>query len=102
MSTRSDEELLPTNVRSHVIERDGHVCRLCGVYAEVVHVHHIVYRSQGGLDRPDNLVSLDWRCHERVHRNKPRWMPVLAQVALTDGVNGIALLRWYEERSSHG
>lgn len=96
MSSVEQEQLIPGNVRCHVVERDGHVCRLCGVYAEVVHVHHVVYRSQGGKDVPSNLVSLDFRCHERVHSNKPLWFPVLAQVAITRGVNGIQLLRWYE------
>jgi 5-methylcytosine-specific restriction endonuclease McrA len=98
MSSRDQELLIPTNVRTLVIERDGHCCRMCGTWTEIPHVHHIIYRSQGGKDLPTNLVSLDLYCHERVHRNKPVWMPVLQQVALTDGVNALALLRWYEAR----
>lgn len=101
MSSRNDEELIGAHLRTHVLERDGHVCRLCGVFAQVVHVHHIQYRSQGGADVPSNLVSLDWKCHDRVHRNKPLWMPLLVQVAVTNGVNGLQLLRWYEGRA-HG
>jgi 5-methylcytosine-specific restriction endonuclease McrA len=99
---------VPTAVRRQVIERDGHCCRLCGVYAEYPEIHHIIYRSQRGRGAPDglhgpgNLVSLDRRCHETVHRNKPLWMPVLQQVALTDGVNGLSLLRWYRAKERHG
>ena len=99
MSSQEDELVIPGDVRTFVIERDGHVCRCCGLFTEIPHVHHVIYRSQGGRDDPGNLVSLDWRCHERVHRNKPVWLPVLQQVAITDGVNAVQLLRWYRERA---
>ena len=94
MSSREDELLIPTATRVEIIERDGHCCRLCGQWAEV-HVHHVIYRSGGGGMTSPNLVSLDWLCHARVHGNKTLWLPVLQQVALTPGVNGIQLLRWY-------
>ncbi len=29
--------------------------------------HHIVYRSLGGGDDPDNLVPLCWECHREQH-----------------------------------
>jgi hypothetical protein len=29
--------------------------------------HHIVYRSQGGTDDLDNLVTLCMKCHDDVH-----------------------------------
>lgn len=99
MSSLEEEEQLRADLRTHVIARDGSCCRLCGVYVEVPHVHHVIYRSQGGLDVGYNLVSLDLWCHERVHRNKGLWTPILTQVALTDGVNGLALLRWYRART---
>ena len=95
MSSVNDELLIPLVTRAEIIARDGHCCRLCGQWAEV-HVHHITYRSQGGKNVAENLVSLDWKCHMIVHGNKTLWLPILQQVAITPGVNGIALLRWYE------
>jgi hypothetical protein len=65
---------------------------------EVPHVHHIIYRSQGGKDLPENLISLDWKCHAMVHSNKPLWLPVLQQLTVTPGVNGLQLLRWYRAK----
>jgi hypothetical protein len=93
-----DETGIPFATREEIIERDGHVCRLCGVYVEIPHVHHVTYRSAGGDWRADNLVSLDWRCHAKVHSSKPLWTPILQAVIKTPGVNGIALLRWYEAK----
>lgn len=98
MSGADEERAIPLVKRSEIIERDGHVCRLCGLFSEVVHVHHIIYRSGGGQNTGPNLVSLDWRCHDRVHANKTIWLPILQQVAITKGVNGVQLLRWYQAR----
>lgn len=101
MSSLADELLLKTHVRAYVIERDGHVCRGCGQYQEHPHVHHIVYRSQGGKDVPSNLISLCFRCHEMVHRSKPLWMPILQTLIDTPGVNGLQLLRWHKAREAN-
>jgi 5-methylcytosine-specific restriction endonuclease McrA len=40
-------------------------CELCGVFAEVraLQVDHIVPRSRGGTDDPDNLQALCYRCN---------------------------------------
>jgi hypothetical protein len=91
---------IPHATRAEIIERDNSCCRMCGVHAEIPHVHHVIYRSQGGKNTSPNLVSLDWKCHERVHQNKPLWLPILQQVALTPGVNGIQLLRWYNAKEA--
>lgn len=98
MSGQEDELLLKSHVRGFVLNRDGGVCRGCGQYVEAPHVHHIIYRSQGGKDLPENLISLDWQCHARVHSNKPLWLPVLQQLTVTPGVNGLQLLRWYRAK----
>lgn len=96
MSSAEEEALIPFATREEVIARDEHVCRVCGTWAEVPHVHHIKLRSQGGKDYLDNLISLDWKCHLYVvHRNTRLWSPLLAQAAITPGVNARQLLRWY-------
>jgi 5-methylcytosine-specific restriction endonuclease McrA len=41
-------------------------CQLCGKWG-VTQVHHIVYRSQGGGDVDDNLISLCVDCHNKSH-----------------------------------
>jgi len=58
--------------------RDGRVCRCCdkrsdpdsGGLLTRGHRHHIRYRSAGGKDTTDNLVTLCAECHEDEHRNR--------------------------------
>lgn len=52
-------------LRRAVYERDGGACVLCGAHG--AHIHHVVFRSQGGKDAADNLVTLCGGCHERAH-----------------------------------
>ena len=50
-------------LRWHVFERDSYTCILCSAWAS--DLHHVIPRSQGGSNYPDNLVSL-CRCHHMV------------------------------------
>ena len=45
-------------------ERDG-ACRVCAS-TEKLEVHHRTY-VRLGRERPDDLVTLCWRCHRRFH-----------------------------------
>jgi hypothetical protein len=55
--------------------RDRRTCRCCeregNPYATTaigrIHRHHIVYRSAGGEDIPENVISLCWLCHAAEH-----------------------------------
>lgn len=54
--------------KSDVLDRDGHLCLLCG-YCEAIDVHHRMPRGSGGSSRPEiafgmaNLMSLCRSCH---------------------------------------
>lgn len=60
--------------------RDGKQCRCCDKRSDPEatgllkrgHRHHIVYRSAGGTDTTDNLVTLCAQCHSDEHKNKLR------------------------------
>ena len=54
-----------------VRRRDGH-CRCCGGRSGL-HVHHIVFRSQGGSDEPDNLILLCSECHANKAHGAESW-----------------------------
>lgn len=47
-------------------ERDGWKCVHCNNRAGL-HPHHIMFRSAGGEDTLDNLVTLCWKCHSAIH-----------------------------------
>lgn len=54
-------------LRQLVLEQDRYRCRICNAYPKEKHVHHIVPISKFGSNHPNNLVTLCYRCHDRVH-----------------------------------
>jgi hypothetical protein len=57
------------NVKAFVRFRDmKEKCPICGKDKKEMHVHHIIYRSNGGSDRPDNLICLCKSCHKKLHK----------------------------------
>lgn len=75
---KAAEEKVWRDVCAAVDKRDGKQCRCCDRRSdpertgllERGHRHHIVYRSAGGTDTTDNLVTLCSGCHDDEHRNK--------------------------------
>jgi 5-methylcytosine-specific restriction endonuclease McrA len=47
-------------------ERDNWHCRSCN-RTQSLQPHHIKFRSHGGTDTLDNLLTLCWQCHRAVH-----------------------------------
>lgn len=45
---------------------DSNRCRSCGSYWNL-NVHHVVYRSLGGNDRIENLMTVCVKCHRLIH-----------------------------------
>jgi hypothetical protein len=57
------------NIRSYVLYRDNHTCQCCKKTNLILQVHHIETRKTGG-DRPDNLITLCIKCHDKYHKGK--------------------------------
>lgn len=55
------------NTKAYVLHRDGYQCQKCKTKKGKLHVHHIVFRSNGGTDSPENLIVLCPACHNKVH-----------------------------------
>lgn len=51
------------DVRYYVFARDEYTCQVCKKKGKILHTHHIVYRSKGGTDRADNLITVCSDCH---------------------------------------
>ena len=67
------------NVREYVLHRDGYKCQnpncKCKDKKEqILKVHHIVYRSKGGTDRPENLITLCSKCHTPANHKKGKFL----------------------------
>ena len=53
-----------------VLNRDSYTCQICGAKNTRLEVHHIVYRSKGGTDNEDNLITLCESCHKKIHKGE--------------------------------
>ncbi len=89
---------IAASLRAEVNDRDNGVCRFCGAVPESPALHHIRYRSQGGLNQLDNLITVHWmyapRCHERIHSQKHRWSEIGLYVAKNPGLTMLQVARW--------
>lgn len=86
---RKNTSRLDPDLRQIVRRRDGGSCRWCGKTGE--QLHHIVYRSQQGLDEASNLILLCQEHHMMAHSNKRRWQPVLLGLIWRGYVEGVWL-----------
>ena len=93
--------LVPSSVREFVLDRDGELCRVCGQHAgETPALHHVLYRSQGGLDVPSNLITIGWTyghdCHLGIAhgRNAMMWREIFLAIADRPGVTAFQARRW--------
>lgn len=64
-------------VRDAVKSRDGDWCWLCGKPGPGLHLHRVVYGSQGGRYEEKNCVQLCGEHHAVVHSDKRKWLPLL-------------------------
>ena len=78
--------------------RDGYTCQCCGKSIKdgaILHVHHIRYRSRGGTDRMDNLITVCHKCHTpRNHKPGGKlygWKP---KVKGFKGATFMTAVRW--------
>jgi len=53
-------------LRQQILRRDGWRCQLCGAMSNL-EVHHKEFRSQGGPDSEENLITLCNGCHADLH-----------------------------------
>ena len=59
------DNALYARTRKWAYERDEGLCVLCGAMA--TEVHHIEFRSHGGLSNLSNLACLCRDCHTKAH-----------------------------------
>lgn len=58
------------NIRAYILQRDSYKCKQCNTKKGVMEVHHIIFRSEGGSDDPENLITLCHNCHSALHDGK--------------------------------
>lgn len=67
-----------SDFHDRIVAKDGYRCRFCNTNQDL-HVHHVAYRSEGGKDTDDNLLTLCGEHHNLgtvcVHADKDKWKP---------------------------
>ena len=58
------------NKRYYVFNRDGFICQCCQKRSDRLTLHHIVYRSKGGTDSVNNLITVCETCHSSENHQK--------------------------------
>ena len=59
------------NERYFVFARDNYTCQCCGKSKDkILQTHHIIYRSNGGTNRVDNLITVCTECHTPENHKK--------------------------------
>ena len=51
------------DVRYFVFARDNYTCQVCKKQNKILNTHHLLYKSRGGSDRADNLITVCTDCH---------------------------------------
>lgn len=58
------------NIKAYVLSRDGYQCQKCKTKEGKLHVHHIMFKSNGGTNAPTNLITLCDDCHNKLHKGE--------------------------------
>lgn len=56
-------------LKPKIIKRDGYRCVKCKSQINL-HVHHVVYRSNGGTNDFENLITVCAECHAEIHKGE--------------------------------
>lgn len=70
-------------------EMDHNMCRHCGRNT-FLHIHHLKFRSRGGKDTPENMITLCGYCHDAIHRYR------LSAVEVLNRLKDREDFRWHE------
>ncbi len=69
LAVECEQKETPDWLRRSVLARDGFRCVACEE-SDRLHVHHIVFRRNGGLTREENLTTVCNRCHALIHEGR--------------------------------
>ena len=60
------------STKAKVLYRDGYQCQYCKTKKQGIQydVHHIVFRTNGGSDEEENLITLCHDCHVSLHKGE--------------------------------
>ena len=91
------------NLREYILYRDGHKCQNPNCKnkdkKQILEVHHIKYKSLGGTNNPNNLITLCSKCHTSPNHKKGKflydWCTEGKKVRGFKDATFMSMIRWY-------
>lgn len=102
------ERGISKEVRAFVLDRNGNTCQMCGAAAGEphpydknrktrLHIGHIIDKSMGGTDDPNNLKAICSVCNEGASNltlNRPDTIKLMTQVRRAPSKDQLDILKW--------
>ena len=102
------DRTISKETRAFVLDRNGFTCQMCGASAGEPHLYdngrktrlhlgHIIDKSMGGTDDPNNLRAICSVCNEGASNltlNRPDTIKLLAQVRRAPAKDQLDVLKW--------
>lgn len=102
------ERNISKETRAFVLDRNGFTCQMCGAAAGEphpydnnrktrLHIGHIIDKSMGGTDEPNNLRAICSVCNEGASNltlNRPDTIKLIAQVRRAPAKDQLDVLSW--------
>jgi 5-methylcytosine-specific restriction endonuclease McrA len=102
------EREISKETRAYVLDRNGFTCQMCGAAAGEphpydnsrktrLHIGHIIDKSMGGTDEPNNLRAICSVCNEGASNltlNRPEAIKLIAQVRRAPNKDQLDILNW--------
>jgi HNH endonuclease len=106
------ERGISKEVRAFVLDRNGFTCQMCGASAGEphpydtgrktrLHIGHIIDKTMGGSDEPNNLRAICSVCNEGASNltlNRPQAIKLLAQIRRAPTSDQLDVLKWIIEK----
>lgn len=102
------ERGISKETRAFVLDRNGFTCQMCGAAAGEphpydlgrktrLHIGHIIDKSMGGTDEPNNLRAICSVCNEGASNltlNRPDTIKLIAQVRRAPAKDQLDVMKW--------
>lgn len=102
------ERGISKETRAFVLDRNGFTCQMCGAAAGDIHpydngrktrlhIGHIIDKSMGGTDEPNNLRAICSVCNEGASNltlNRPEAIKLIAQVRRAPAKDQLDVMNW--------
>lgn len=106
------ERGISKETRAFVLDRNGFTCQMCGAAAGEphpydqgrktrLHIGHIIDKSMGGTDEPNNLRAICSVCNEGASNltlNRPDTIKLIAQVRRAPAKDQLDVLKWLVQK----